>query len=356
MRVVVLPADESACGYYRMKLPAGAVQQVRPDWNVEVYRPRDIKLGGDAKGRLWGINGLPDPEGIDLLIMQRVSTELQVNLLKWATSKNIATIMDVDDAMWCIDKANSAYAHWNRGPAHWRYLDHAAQIVDLTTVTTPALARRYGKHGRTEILPNCVPGDLPDVLESIRHQLDPTLAIGWAGFTHTHPGDLRVVGDAVRRVQEETGCKVRIIGDAEGAARDWGITKVDAFDPVPLGLPYYTALTAIDVALVPLQDTPFNRAKSYLKALEFAAVGVPVVASPTPANLELAKTVGTQVVYGQEAWYQALRVMLEYSKVRGLMASTGLDGVRDYHTYEGNAERWAAAWERAVSRKARMAV
>jgi hypothetical protein len=40
-------------------------------------------------------------------------------------------------------------------------------------------------------------------------------------------------------------------------------------------------LNGIHVGLVPLTRGPFNEAKSYLKGLEYAAAGIPFIATPT---------------------------------------------------------------------------
>ncbi len=49
-------------------------------------------------------------------------------------------------------------------------------------------------------------------------------------------------------------------------------------------LPAY--LAHVDVGLVPLLDTPYNRASSPLKVLEYLAAGLPVVTSVNPVTLE----------------------------------------------------------------------
>lgn len=356
-RVVVLPSDESGCGFYRMRLPAGAVQQVRPDWSVEVYRPDDVKLGTGADGSLWAVAGIPEPDKMDLLVMQRVATQAQVAFVKWAQRQGAAVVTDSDDAMWCIERENSAWGQWNEDTnVHWRFLERAAEAADITTVTTAALERRYGKHGRCEVLPNCVPADLEHALPEVRSALDPTPTVGWAGFTATHPGDLRTVGGAVRDAQRDTGCLVRVVGDAPGASRDWGMPDgtVDWVRPTPLGLPYYTALTTMDIGLVPLADSQFNRAKSWLKALEFAACGVAVIASPTPANRELAKRVPMILASTPEQWYDAILRLVNHPEERAYQAAKAREQVFRLHTYEGNAERWAQVWERAMVRRGRM--
>lgn len=350
-RVAVLPADETACGYYRMRLPAGAVALERPDWRIDVYRPGDVKLGTGPDGALWGVEGL-DLDGVDLVVMQRVATRAQVELISWMQKRGIAVVVDSDDAMWAIRPDNAAWKSWNSGPHHWRWLDAAAEIADLTTVTTDYLAQRYGKHGRTEVLPNCVPADVVD-LPSIRESLDQTPTIGWAGFTGTHPRDLTVVGSAVAKVKEQTGCLVRVIGDAEGASGDWGCS-VEKVNPTSLGQAYYTALTSLDVGLVPLLDHGFNKGKSYLKALEYAAMGVAVVASPTPANRELAKTLPILLADAPHQWHRILTEHVNHPDRLAYHRDSAREAVLQHHTYEGNAHRWVEVWERAMNRRARM--
>jgi len=354
MRVVVLPSDMTACGFYRMQLPAGAVQQIRPDWKIELYRPGDIQLAGDLAG-LRAVKGLPDPRGIDLLIVQRVGTRMTFQLVEWASRNGIATIMDSDDAMWAISKDNTAWQGWNTEACHWSWMDRTAEVVDLVTVTTPALAKRYGrKHGRAEVLPNCIPGEVENVV-SERDKYPDTLTIGWAGFTGTHPHDLQVVGDAVKRVASEYHVKVRVVGDAAGASVAWG-TDVEQVDPRPKGMPYYHALTSIDIALVPLDHTPFNNAKSYLKALEFSSVGVPVIASPTPANRSLAATVPIHLAVTSSDWYRYLVYLIEDDAFRQDVRGEAYRAVQKHHTYEANAAVWAETWERAVARQAKIKV
>lgn len=349
MRIAIVPADETACGLYRLRYPAGAVRAVRPDWDVKVYRPGDVRLGTDFKGNLVQIQGLPSPDEIDVLVVQRVGNAKELQMLEWMQRQGVAVVVDSDDAMWCIDPENTAYRIWQD---QYRWLDLAMDMADLATVTTPHLEKRYGGHGRCEVIPNYVPAEVAE-LESIRHHWDDTPTIGWAGFTATHPGDLRVVGDAVRQVVEETGCKVRIVGDAEGAMNDWGLRpeQVTQVGPVPIGVPYYIALTSIDIALVPLKDTPFNWGKSWLKAMEFSAMGVPVVATPTPANYALGYEIGMDLPRSPEEWYAALIVLVEN---RGTIGADNRESVLSRLTYEGNAERWALAWERAAKRRERL--
>ena len=53
---------------------------------------------------------------------------------------------------------------------------------------------------------------------------------------------------------------------------------------------FHAQVAQLDTGIVPLQRSRFNEAKSNLKGLEYAALGVPFVASPTAEYERLAES------------------------------------------------------------------
>lgn len=333
---------------YRLIWPAQAVSLARPDWEVAVYSPGVVKAGF-RDGEFFAVQGLKEVP--DVLVMQRTGTAGQYNIAKWAQREGAALVLDFDDAMWCIDRDNYAWAAWNGGgdgKQHWRTCDEAAQFADLVTVTTEHLARHYGKgHGRTEVIPNYVPRAAVDLEPGERP--DDGLYAGWSGFTRTHPGDCRVSAPAARAFREAGG-KICGITDPEGLAGEWGLEVDRAVPPLRFGPDYYRGLGALDLMLVGLTDTPFNRAKSTLKVLEAAAAGVPSVAPDNPPHRALARE-GFPVALAAtpSEWADAGKRFADpqYALEQSLAVQQAVRG----YTIEGNAERWAAAWERAYRRR-----
>lgn len=354
-RVVVLPADQTGCGTYRMYWPAQVVKQIRPDWDVQVYEPGGVKVATDARGKLTQLAGIDDPANIDMVIGQRVGLPAALQLMQWFSNRGTAVVMDSDDAMWAIDKENIAWKAWNGGAYHWKWLDAACDMADMVTVTTERLARRYGRHGRSEVLPNAVPAASLS-LPSRRDEYDQTVTLGWAGFTGTHPHDLETCGDAVANTVRTTGCKVRVVGDAEGAEREWKLPSgyIDDEPPAKLGKEYYSALTTMDIGLVPLQDNHFNHCKSWLKALEFSAQGVAVVASATEDNRRLAKTVPILLADSPAEWESHMTRLVNDPQERAQRGQEAREAVRVHHTFESRAEQWMRAWERALERRRKL--
>lgn len=353
MKVAVIPSDTGACGYFRCIWPAEAVRTVRPDWQVDVYRPQDVKIGNGPRG--LAVRGL-DPNGLDLAIFQRVGTPRQVELVRVLQARGTAVAIDVDDALYCIDPDSGSFAAWNdrSSATHWSNLDQACRRADLVTVTTDALARHYARHSRVERIPNGLPDRAyvePSPLTPLLDRVD----IGWSGVAASHPHDLEVVGDALANVlRSDPRVGVKIVGDGEWAARALKVPPHRLTDIGRVSLvDYHEALSGTDIGIVPLADTKFNEAKSSLKALEYLGVGARVVASVTPANVELSLTAGTDVlslVKTPEGWEHALRQQIAAVRWH---REHGTEPGRDvrYMSILGRAEEWAAAWERAAARR-----
>jgi glycosyltransferase involved in cell wall biosynthesis len=353
MRVVALPADETACGSYRVIWPAAMVANARPDWAVEIYRPTDVRIAVDDHGNLAALHGL-DPHGIDVAVMQRIGTPGMFALMRWLQARGTAVVLDADDALWSIHRENAAWKAWNSDKHHWQWMDAAAREADLMTVTTARLGARYGKHGRLSVLPNRVPAGATQLR---REPTDGPVRIGWSGFVGTHPADLHVIGNAVSRLFTDTTAEGLIVGDGQGILSAWGLrdqaARITATGALPLDS-YFDGLAQLDVGVVPLEDSLFNRCKSGLKACEFAAVGIPVVITPTPAHTALARE-GFPLPTAEtpREWYEQTKALVENPELRALSADAAHMAAL-VHTMENHVGDWVDAWQRAAQRRTRM--
>jgi hypothetical protein len=350
VKVAVIPSDLGACGYFRLIWPAEAVRSVRPEWQVDVYRPQDVKVAMGPRG--LAVRGL-HLEGLDLAVFQRIGTPRQVDLVRALQTAGIAVAIDVDDALYCIDPDSGSFPAWNdrRAATHWSNLEEGCKRADLVTVTTDALARHYGRHMRVERIVNGLPEGAfqdPSPLTALSDQV----IVGWSGVAASHPHDLEVVGGALARVMaSDPQVSLRVVGDAAWAAgvlqvpdgrwTDGGKHSLDK---------YHAALLGTDIGIVPLADTKFNEAKSALKALEYSGVGARVIASPTPANIELSLDTGLSIAKTPDAWYQALQMEVERVRTDRAEGVVGGPSVRHMGILP-RAEEWAQAWERAVTRR-----
>jgi hypothetical protein len=330
-QVTVIPGDGSACGLYRMRWPAEAAQQAGAD--VTVLEPREWML-------------VPDT---DVLVIQRPMIPRAQEYLAGYRRRGISVVVDIDDAFWAIHPRNISWqgTHPRQSQYHFRHMEQWARGADLVTVTTPALAAHYRGRLGVRVLPNRIPASALEVGRHALEQEPQEPVVGWAGFVATHPEDLREAAGAMKALE----C-MHVLGhpwEHETLAAQLAVPKerVKVTGPAPLD-EYQAALAAFQVGLVPLRDSAFNRAKSALKMLEYAAAGAYPLASATPDNQRLASEGIGEVVWKPKEWARAL------SRLKGeALAQARQEAWEAAHaqTIEGNLEQWLDAW--AASRGGR---
>jgi glycosyltransferase involved in cell wall biosynthesis len=118
---------------------------------------------------------------------------------------------------------------------------------------------------------------------------------------------------------------------------------------VPLAF-YYDALGVLDVGMVPLESSVFNKCKSGLKIAEFAARGIPAVATPSPATVALRRE-GYPVLFADSPreWYTHLAALLRDPDLRAEMSQAAYETARRL-SLENQADQWERAWLRAQRR------
>lgn len=347
MKVYVYPADVGGCGYYRLIWPSLALK--RAGHEVKIVHPshhQKMTGGKDATGRLVQISA---PSDADVIVFQRLTSEAIVEGIEIMRQNGIAVVIDIDDDMDAIDSRNPAFAVLHPktmgkfSEYNWENAKRACAAATLVTVSTQALLPRYATHGRGVVLHNCV----PEALLKIDHagRAEPR-TIGWGGSLHSHPDDPHVCGPAMGRLQR-LGHRFKVVGPPHGIGKAFQLDEAAVCTgPVPIGN-YPHEVTKLSVGVAPLADTRFNGAKSWLKMLEYAALGVPCIGSPRNEYRRLhARGVGL-LARDPRDWYRLGRMLLEDDARREELSQAGRAAVAGL-TIEGNAWRWWEAWVRAL--------
>lgn len=309
----------------------------------------------------------------DVIVMQRTALQLIVEAIPLIRAKGIAVVIDVDDDLSHIDPTNPAFSLLHPNPRldmetpqvqqafleaakksrmhpldyyemhkrkfmrpSWKHVEEACKRATLTTVSTPALLNVYGG-GRARVIHNYVPKSMLEVPRTDNN------VVGWAGSTFSHPGDLRALGGGLPR-----DATFMIVGQGTNAHRELGLIEpVSDTGPIEFGV-WPSAVVQIGIGVAPLLDTRFNRAKSWLKPLEYAAVGVPWVASPRAEYSALHAMGMGFLAEKPKEWNRILRRLIDDEAFR-LEQSDQVRAVAATMTIEEHAWRWAEVWAEAVS-------
>jgi hypothetical protein len=266
---------------------------------------------------------------VDIIVTQRYALpdlEAADALAGHARRTGAVLVYDLDDDLLNIPRDHPDAAELQpRAEVVRRMLD----VADAVWVSTQSL-----KQGVASIRPDAV---------VIENRLDERI---WTGSalpllswddpvrilcmgTSTHNQDFAMIEPALARLKQEYGGRVVI--DIIGMTNNPGIAPgLNRIGPPPQAGRSYPGfvdwLTSVQprwhIGLAPLLDTPFNHSKSSIKTMDYAAMGMTVLASDVPVYQgSLADGPAGQLVQNDHlAWFEALDWLVRDQTRRRSMA------------------------------------
>jgi glycosyltransferase involved in cell wall biosynthesis len=255
-----------------------------------------------------------------------------------AADPNFRLVFETDDDLLNVPYSNRAHELYEQDDVRRALKDHA-KLADLVTVSTEPLAEVMREFNpNVVVLPNYIDGALID-FETPRPETD-RVVIGWAG-TSTHTMDFQEAGLQVARFLRRNQDVV------------WHSIGADLLPPTPntrLHTPWFNSVTdyygaaKFDIGIAPLYPHRFNMSKSYIKALEYAAMGIPVVASNYGPYRDFVKHGETGfLVKRDHQWAMFLGELVNDADLRARMAKAAKEYVRAF-TIQEHWPKWAEAY------------
>jgi glycosyltransferase involved in cell wall biosynthesis len=321
-------ADEDGPGYYRMRLPLDALER----------RGHAVEYAGFLP---WRAGRRPRSH---VLVGQRTSNAGPS--ARWmGAAGNVRRVFEIDDDLLNVEptspKAFAAYAD----PSTRRRLLENMRAADAVTVSTEYLAGvvrgEYGVQAPVHVLPNCLDAA---VLKLAPVEQAGPMTVGWAG-SDTHRGDFELVRRPLARFLRghgEVGLSFMgvdygwLLGNPDRRLTPW----VPVWDD-PVG---YMRCLDWQVGLAPLANTQFNRCKSALKALEYAARGIVVVASDVePYRRFVEHGVTGFLVSRDHEWREVLELLAGDVELRAKIGAAAREQAAGW-LVDDHAHLWEAAY------------
>jgi glycosyltransferase involved in cell wall biosynthesis len=277
-----------------------------------------------------------------------------------------ALIYDLDDDLLHIPREHPDAAELRpQTKVVQRMLRHANAVW----VSTPALAESVAPLRRdSRVVPNGLDerlwADQPLGVSAGRTVRGGSVRILCMG-TGTHQADFGIIEPALARLKDVFGRHVTI--DMIGVTTrtdlpDWvnrPAMPMNASMSYPGFVNWITQQPAWDIGLAPLADTAFNRCKSAIKTLDYAALGMAVVASDIGVYRgSLADGRGGLLVSNEpKDWFAALCRLLRDDTLRRTLAAGALEAFRAGGTLASQAvARRSALMALVETRQVRAAV
>lgn len=262
----------------------------------------------------------------DLVVLQRWMFASVAVEAETARGHGQVIVNDLDDHFWAIDPRNQAAAATDPKKNLIENRDYYAAVLrasSAVTCSTPYLAAVLRRELRVtcpiHVIPNHVDLSVYQAVYDANHARVASLSgrprVGWVGATPWRSGDvetLRGVLGPFLRQEDVTGYHG---GHLEGKdsfsdLADLGDVPMIVKPMVPIR-EYPSLMSGLDVGLVPLRDVAFNRAKSWIKGLEYAAGGVPFVAQDLPEYVRLHALGIGRVARRPRDWTRQMKALLD---------------------------------------------
>lgn len=247
---------------------------------------------------LWNRGALPSVETVDALAA--IAGELGSRL-----------VYDLDDNLLAMDEHPERESYLGLVAAVRRSLQVADEVWCSTRVLADAVAR---EGGTSVLMPNVLDPELWERTELPQPPAADSQALRLVYMgTRTHDEDYRLLEAALLELERQRpgSFSLTLIGvNAQHAVvYPW---MQPAAPPAHTGASYpafvrwFVCQGPFDLGLAPLMDSTFNRAKSSIKVLDYAAIGVPTLASAVAGYQEDDAGDRLLVENTVEAWAQVL--------------------------------------------------
>jgi len=322
-----------------------------------------LPLDHPANAGHWQVtSGTDYSGGADVVIVERMwkpdglSLDSAEQLVRQVRQSQARLIYTLDDNL--LDLRPPSFAQAGVTEIQQMFVRQLLREADGVIVSTAPLAERVRQLSlKVKVVPNAVDERLfvrrPSVAEA-RSQ-SARMTIGFMG-TFSHDADLWMILQPLRAVlrQYQERIELQLVGGVADAA------LVRAFEGLPVrvldvqghsGYPAFVRWMTYnlrwDLALAPLEDTPFTRCKSDLKFLDYSALGIPGLYSRVPVYADTVRHLETGGLADNtvEAWQEALERLVADGLLRRQLARNAYDYVWSQRTLKQCAHQWREAIE-----------
>lgn len=334
------PLQPNGCAWYRCKLPSDELN--KRGWFTAVGFP------GFNQTRGFGmvVPGDKAVHGWDIIVFKLLMQKEVLDCMPLAKKLGQKIVVDVDDWFDGLAKTNRAYDATDpeKNPNNNREI--YAQIImqaDAVITSTPFLFDYYAaKRDNVFMVRNGIDINRWSIRKS---NMNHRIKLGWVGATPWRSQDLEqlspFIGDYLLSRKMGFHHSGHTGGDAPFAHEQLKIpAHICKTSPLVPILSYPQLFKHIDIGIIPLNNVPFNHAKSFIKGLEYAAAGVPFVSSFSPEYKYLSDCGIGRVAYTQEEWIYHLDELRHYG-MRKDEIEQNYEQLKDF-TMEKRGDDWDA--------------
>ena len=331
-RILVMPSASLAIAEYRNISALRALQALGKIQYIAVCQPRD----GDERA--------PTPVELrriapDTLFMNAPVDNVRGQALQRYRhfNDNVFRIFTLDDLITHLPIDNPNYHNLPANVIRER-MELGLAASHRLIVSTKPLAEAY-RHliDDVHVVPNSLSWSIWGQLQSQRRR-GKKMRVGWAG-AQQHAGDLRLISKVVRSTHREVDWI--FFGMLPAELHPYVVEFHDYLRDFP-AYPAKLASLDLDLAIAPLENHPFNEAKSNLRLLEYGILGWPVICTDIfPYRTDNPPV--TRLPNDPARWISSIREKIADPQALAYEGDALREWVKQHYLLENRLEQWLAA-------------
>lgn len=271
-------------------------------------------------------------------------------------------VLDIDDNVHATRPYNPGYRSFHPNSPNLVWNIKSMGIFDAITVSTQNLKDFYSKYTDPDkifVCPNSLDWkDRDKVYDDFEQNEKPypkaegEIRIGWTGSA-AHWENLKFVEQALFQILKDypqttfyySGLFADLFKNTEVADRIHRIPWAELKEWAK-----FNRSCDFDIALAPLQDNDFNRAKSNLRILEYGSARFPTIASPVePYNC----FTGKEILFAKEDvdWYDAMETLIKDAELRKQYSNNLYNRCKKDFDMRHNYKIWVDAFKQTLKKK-----
>ena len=349
-KILFVARDDGGCGHFRCKQPAEFLKRSGLfDAEYVLQSPTEEQL-----------------RSANLVVLQELGSVNGSRIAQFCQENKIPFMAEFDDFVHHVSPRNlGGYQAWNPSTLYVYRAMEATKKAFALQVSTPQLAREYFPYNpNVYVIPNYLDQEAWDHPKTKRQ--DNKIRIGWMGG-NAHADDLMMVTKVLDKIVKEY--KGKVVFETMGMT---GHELAGVFDMkvqnescpscgyegelhhyVGESLKDYPLVLASkgwDMAIAPVISNSFGNCKSDLKIKEYAALGLPIVASPIVPYSEAVDN-GACVTFARtfDEWYNGIKDFIDNPDKREEASKANRDWIKQYWIQD-NVKNIAEVYRQVLSK------
>lgn len=191
------------------------------------------------------------------------------------------------------------------------------------------------------VVPSCVQPSA--YVRKVDFEVSGVPTVGWIGSASTERY-LHLIVRPLLELNRSMGAELVVIG-AESASGAFPAQLTGMTRRIPWSLTaQHEQLSSVDVGIMPLEQTDFERGKCAYKLLQYGAAAVPAIGTAIGVSADVCRRFGAPTPVSERDWRDALHGVLTMSSAeRARLGNAGHEAVSAHYSFD--------AWERTFLRE-----